>query len=206
MAFTFFFRDAEVLNEIPKLTREFLSGEEEISIWDAGCATGAEVYSLVMILRENLDDETFDKVRITASDIDISSKFRKIITEGIYQRNKLNSVSEDRLAKFFTASEEPQSECYRISGELREKVSYFRNDLTLLNPPEPGKKYNFIVCKHVLEHFPDDKKREVVRMFHESLKDGGYLMMEHSQKIPEEESDTFIRASTENNIYRKKTE
>jgi len=206
MAFTFFFRDAEVLNEIPELIIRNFPEEENISIWDAGCATGAEIYSLAIILRENLSDEVFNKIHITASDIDSSSKFGKIITEGIYQRNKLNSVSEERLKKFFTESKEPQSECYRISDELREKVSYFRNDLTLLNPPEPGKKYNFIVCKHVLEHFPDDIKKEVVRMFHKSLTDGGYLMMEHSQKIPEEESDIFIKASTENNIYKKKTD
>lgn len=206
MAFTFFFRDAEVLSEIPGLIREFISGEEIISIWDAGCASGAEVYSLSMILRENLDDETFDKIRITASDIDLSNKFGDIITSGIYQRNRLNSVSEERLAKFFTKLDEPPDECYRISEELREKVSYFRNDLTTLNPPEQGETYNFIICKHVLEHFPDDKKIEVVRMFHKSLKDGGYLLMEHSQKIPEELSGIFIKTDTENNIYRKEEE
>ena len=57
---TQFFRDPEAYDVLarevlPKLV-EGKTGDDEVRVWVAGCATGEEAYSIAMILREALTD------------------------------------------------------------------------------------------------------------------------------------------------------
>ena len=50
MAFTFFFRDQHVLDSIVQHVVPSVMGRSFIRIWDAGCASGEEAYSVAMLL------------------------------------------------------------------------------------------------------------------------------------------------------------
>src|SRR5205823_5198551 len=72
---TSFFRDTAVwealaMRIIPQLLAR-RRPDEPLRIWSAGCATGAEVYSLAMLLATILGlDQYAARVRITATDVD----------------------------------------------------------------------------------------------------------------------------------------
>src|SRR5262245_38900172 len=72
---TGFFRDApaweyigaEVLPQI----LEFRDGSQQIRVWSAGCATGAEAYTIAILFAEALGEDGFrERVKIYATDID----------------------------------------------------------------------------------------------------------------------------------------
>ncbi|MFZ4618063.1 MAG: CheR family methyltransferase, partial [Rectinemataceae bacterium] len=46
MAYTSFFRDADALKAIEEIVIPALSHQREIRVWDAGCATGEEPYTV----------------------------------------------------------------------------------------------------------------------------------------------------------------
>ncbi len=200
MAFTFFFRDLDAIKLIPEYVLSNISEKKSVKIWDAGCANGSETYSILIHLKETLDEEQFKKIEIFASDIDISNRFKKIIEEGTYKKNQISSVPPDILKKYFEQDIE-NPDIYVISKNLREKISYQKHDLLSLNAI--GYDFDLIICKHVLQHFNNKEQVDVIMMFYNSLADEGFLLCEYSQEIPEYLNDHFVRVLPEKKLYRK---
>lgn len=200
MAFTFFFRDLDAIKLIPDYVLCNTPGRKNIKIWDAGCANGSETYSILIHLKETLDEKQFKKIEIHASDIDNSKRFKKIVEEGTYKKNQISSVPPDILKKYFEQDIE-NPDIYIVSEYLREKVSYQRHDLLSLNAM--GRDFDLIICKHVLQHFSDNEQVDVIKMFYNSLMDDGFLLCEHSQEIPEYLNNHFTKVLSDKNLYRK---
>jgi chemotaxis protein methyltransferase CheR len=200
MAFTFFFRDLDAIKLIPIYVLSDISEQRIIKIWDAGCANGSEIYSILIHLNETLDEEEFKKVNMFASDIDNSNRFKKIIEEGTYKKNQISSVPSDILKKYFLQSKE-NPDIYIISEKLRKKVCYQKHDLLSLKAI--GCDFDLIICKHVLQHFNNKEQIDVIKMFYDSLTDNGFLLCEYSQEIPKYSSIYFTRVLPEKNLYQK---
>ena len=81
---------------------EFL-GRSIIRVWDAGCASGEEAYSVAMLLFENLWPFACDNLHIDATDIEENSQFANTIATGIYSTELLKgSPHQELLAKYST--------------------------------------------------------------------------------------------------------
>ena len=200
MAFTFFFRDLQTLEVIRDHALPFLSTRQYIDIWDAGCAMGQEPYSLSMVLRENMGNMYFRNVRILATDIDEYSQFEKVVTGGNYPEELVQRIPEDIFARYFEAGEDKGS--YTLSEEIRKSVSFMKHDLLSLRPPKKG--FGLVLCKNVLLHFNEAQRIDVLRMFHDSLVDGGYLAMEQTQKLPAEIQKLFDPVVSNAQVFKKK--
>jgi len=200
MAFTFFFRDLDAIKLIPEYVLSNISEKKTVKIWDAGCAYGSETYSILIHLNETLEEEQFKKIKIFASDIDISNIFKKIVEEGTYKKNQISSVPADILKKYFEQDTE-NPDIFIISKNLREKVSYQKHDLLSLNAI--GHDFDLIICKHVLQHFNNEEQVDVIKMFYNSLENEGFLLCEYSQELPEYLNNYFIRKVPEKKLYRK---
>lgn len=200
MAFTFFFRDMDAIKLIPEYVLQNISIKTAIKMWDAGCANGSEPYSILIHLKETLDKDQFKKIKMYASDIDNSNRFKKVIEEGTYKKNQISSIPTDILKKYFKQDTE-NPDIYVISENLREKVSYQKHDLLSLNAI--GYDFDLIICKHVLEHFNSKEQVDVLKMFYDSLSDEGFLLCEYSQEIPEYLNGHFVRVLPEKKLYRK---
>ncbi len=129
--FTGFFRDAENLQSLRALIRSRLRSkwsEEPLRIWVAGCSTGEEVYSIAMILAEELGPK--DSWRVHIFGTDIRERAIEQARAGVYSQAAVVNVSAARLKRFFTKS--PGG--YRISEELRTLCVFAQHDLTK-DPP-----------------------------------------------------------------------
>jgi chemotaxis protein methyltransferase CheR len=108
MAFTYFFRDREVLDLVVQYALPDLKTRMYINIWDAGCAMGPEPYSLAILLRENMGKFMFRNVHIYATDIDENgelgdaSGFGEIIANGIYAEQDVKRIPAEILERYFT--------------------------------------------------------------------------------------------------------
>ena len=108
MAFTFFFRDLDAIKLIPDCVIPDFDDYRSFKVWDAGCANGPEIYSLLIYLKETVDPEIFDRIQVAASDIDNSNRFEKIIECGRYRKNELMSVPSHILEKYFVKDEDAE--------------------------------------------------------------------------------------------------
>jgi chemotaxis protein methyltransferase CheR len=199
MAFTYFFRDMPVLELTIRHLIPYVMGRSNIYIWDAGCAMGPEPYSLAILLAESMGNFSFRNLRIIASDIDESGDFDKIIDEGVYNEEPLSRIPPDLLAKYFSPANEKGF--YKLNNIIINSVKYMRHDLLSLKSIRDD--FSLIVCKNVLLHFQQNERIEVIKMFHDSLAQGGLLVMEQTQKLPDEVTHLFDRVVSDGQLFKK---
>lgn len=199
VAFTYFFRDMKTLELINEKVLPAMRGHRYIHIWDAGCAHGPEAYSIAIMLRENMTHFLFRNVRIHATDIDRCDQFGSIITEGIYPEGEVKRIPAAIKRKYFAEADEPGY--YRIDDEIRSSVEFTRHDLLSLKPIRDG--VSLIVCKNVLLHLTPAQRVDVIKMFHESLREGGFLVTEQTQEMPYRAGHLFEQVTCNGRVFRK---
>lgn len=199
MALTYFFRDVQTLELACEHALPVLKTRRYINIWDAGCAMGPEPYTLAMLLRERMGHMYFRNVRITATDIDESNLFGKIISEGVYPRKQVERIPRDFLERYFEKA--AQDDHYRVIEEIRRALVFRRHDLLELKAP--GNEFGLIICKNVLLHFNEDQRIKVIEMFHDSLMEGGFLAFEQTQSLPRKTAHLFKPVVTNAQLFQK---
>ncbi|PWR72736.1 CheR family methyltransferase [Methanospirillum lacunae] len=200
MAFTFFFRDAQTLRLAIEQFHPYIQSRTRITIWSAGCAMGQEPYTFAIILREIIGPYLFRNVKIYATDLDQYGNYGKIINEGKYPLKDLERIPEDILARYFTPADEDPSQRI-ILEEIRHSVEFHRHDLLSFEPIRSG--IHMIICKNVLLHFSAEERIKVWMMFWNTLEEGGFMLHEHTQKLPDELNGKFELMVMNAQIFRK---
>jgi chemotaxis protein methyltransferase CheR len=198
MAFTFFFRDRHTLE---RLTEQFVpafKNATKLKVWDAGCAMGPEPYTFAIIMAEYMGDD-YKKVKFIASDINETSNFKEIITDGIYPHSELSRMPEGVFKKYFKETE--KEGYYKISDFILDSLEFHQHDLLSLEPIDTN--FNAILCKNVLLHFHPDQRVEVIKMYHKVLVPGGYFCTEQTQQMPEQCKHLFEKVVSDANVYKK---
>ena len=198
MAFTFFFRDLKPLEYAVQFLIESTAGRSRVRIWDAGCAMGQEPYTLAMLLAENMGQFAFRNVQIHASDYD--APLLKTLNDGIYPWDELQRIPSPLFGKYFHPDTTREGH-FQINDQIKGRIQTRHHDLLSLAPFLEG--FSLIVCKNVLLHFQHSQRVEVIRMFHRTLEANGLLVMEHTQKMPEEVSHLFRQLVVDGQVFRK---
>jgi len=199
MAFTYFFRDLQTLEAIRDHVLPNLKTKKYMDIWDAGCAMGQEPYSLSMILNESMGHMYFRNVRILATDIDQSNRFKEIIVNAIYPEELTQRIPKGIFNRYFNPCDTDKN--YQINEVIRKSVVFKKHDLLSLVPP--SRNFSLIICKNVLLHFNDSQRIDVLRMFHDALSEDGYLALEQTQKLPEEAKRLFEPILSNAQVFKK---
>ena len=199
MAFTFFFRDTQILELAVKKVVPAVMGRSKVKVWDAGCAMGPEPYSLAIMLAEAMGHFAFRNLTIYATDIDETDTFGSIIKNGVYHEEELRRLPEGIVDKYFRPNGKPGY--FQIAETIRERVMFQKHNLLSLQPV--GNDFSLILCKNVLLHFQPQERAEVMKCFHGSLAPGGYLATEQTQKMPKEAEHLFEQVASDGQIFRK---
>ena len=194
---TRFFRDPvtfEVLAEtvIPELIRH-QPQDRPLRIWDAGCSTGEETYSVVMLLLEEMSTARRNiKLQLFASDIDPEAI--AVARDGVYPTSIEENVSKERLGRFFTKIPEG----YQITRELREAVIFTMHDILT---DAPFSRLDLVICRNVLIYLQPEAQETVLSLFHFTLREGGILVLGGSESLGNIE-DGFEAISRKQRIFR----
>lgn len=202
MAFTFFFRDLQVLEQLVRYSLPILAGRSHPRIWDAGAATGQEPYTLSILFAESMGHFAFDNLRIHATDSEPTGQFAQIVQAGFYPESELSRLPDGILEKYFERGGEPGVR--RAAEKLRRRITYHHHDL--LSCQEFGQGYSAVLCKNVLLHFQPAERIQVLRMFHRALAPGGLLATEQTQEMPAEMASLFERVSPDGPVFQKRGE
>lgn len=197
MAFTFFFRDLPVLEHAVEHTIRLALGRQRIKVWDAGCALGQEAYTLAFLFAERLGS-AFNNLYLHATDYDSANNFGDIVRQASYRYDELQRIPPEIFSRYF---DRQANDRFRVSEKIRARVFFQYHDLLTLQPV--GSDYALIVCKNVLLHFNPESRLRVLGMYHQSLCPGGYLAMEHTQKMPSELDHLFEQVVPDARLYRK---
>lgn len=174
---TSFFRDPAVFDllasdTIPALVAAQLP-DEPIRIWTAGCSTGEETYSLVILFREFMERTGRSlKLQFFASDVD--GEAIAAAREGLYPASITGDVSPARLAKFFVK----EGRGYRVRPELRAAVVFTAQDI--LTAP-PFSRLDFVSCRNLLIYLMPAAQAQVFALFHFALRKGGVLLLGNAE-------------------------
>ncbi len=145
--------------------------------WVAGCSSGEEAYSLAILFKEliqQLKPLEHVALQIFATDLDPDAinKARR----GYYPANIAADVSRERLERFF--SEEAGG--YRISKEIREMVVFAPHNVTM---DPPFTKLDILTCRNLLIYLGPELQKQLLPLFHYSLKPGGVLFLGSAEGI-----------------------
>ncbi|MBT3181790.1 MAG: hypothetical protein HN337_04680, partial [Deltaproteobacteria bacterium] len=188
---TYFFRNephfkALKENILPGIVeRRAVPGEESdlgkpaIRIWSAGCSTGAEPYSIAMLLREiipNMDD--WD-IQIIATDA--STNALDTARRGRYRDTYLKNVDSEYLKKYFTLkSERGGHREYEVNDDIKGLVSFANHNLMEDQYPM---NFDIILCRNVVIYFELKTTISVMDKICTSLNDDGYLFVGYSESL-----------------------
>ena len=183
---TYFFRGPRHFHTLSKKVLPELKGDS-VEVWSAASSTGEEPYSLAIALRERLPNAGSRRIKVYASDINVS--VLKRASEGVFGSYALRLVRPEHLQKYFTPLD---AERYQITPAIRKMVSYGHHNLI---QPFPKGKLDFIFCRNVLIYFDDKSKQIVFKNLINALKPGGYLFLGESEIAPDLPGMQRIEAS-----------
>ncbi len=169
---TRFFRDIELFkflqrDVLPSIQTQ--KPQKMIKIWSAGCADGAEPYTLAILCKEL--DMNSSRVEIHATDF--NQELLSAAQRGIYPKEYLSETPLEIQTKYFTNISPDQ---VKISPILQSYISFKLNNLTDDNI-KLFPKYDLILCRNVLIYFSNEQKKKLILKFHKVLKSGGFLAL-----------------------------
>jgi len=200
MAFTFFFRDEQILELAVDKLVPFTIGRSNIRILNAGCAMGMETYTFAILLAEKMGKFALRNVKIHAIDIDNENvDFGKTVRDGVYHKEFLQRIPPDLFKKYFSPAD--TNDHYIVGSELRNLIEFEKYDLLTLKPLRND--YSLVICKNVLLHFNYQQRIEVLNMYHDMLLTGGLLAMENTQSMPVEIAHKFKKLTDYAQLFEK---
>ncbi len=164
---------------LPELLRHAEAHGRRLRVWSAGCSTGEEPYSVAMMLRELLPSTAGWDVKVVATDV--SSRALDAARTGTYGARAVQLATPEELARFFRPA---PGGGHEVRPEVRELVEFQHHNLVdEVVPFAAGERVDLVLCRNVTIYFGRETTRALMSRLHQSLRDGGYLFLGHSETL-----------------------
>jgi chemotaxis protein methyltransferase CheR len=171
-----------------------------VRIWDAGCATGEEAYSLAIVLRE---EGLYARSRIYATDVDEGALARA--RSGKYPAAQVREYTHNYLRAGGTV---PFSNYYSSSVDgvtvrdrIRRNLVFARHNLVT---DASFNEFHVVVCRNVMIYFGPAMQERVHELLWGSLAAGGVLALGLREIVPpHREHGRYERFDLAQKLYRR---
>jgi chemotaxis protein methyltransferase CheR len=165
---------------LPQLLSDWPRGApRRLKCWSAAASSGAEAYSLAMMLAQWAEDHQF---QYSVLGTDICTTVLDQARRAIYPSDMLAPVPADMRRRFVMQAKDPARQEMRIVPELRKRVKFERLNLMERDYPV-DRGMDVIFCRNILIYFAKETQEGVVRKLSHHLKPGGYLFLGHSESM-----------------------
>ncbi|MGE5514453.1 MAG: CheR family methyltransferase [Bacteroidota bacterium] len=180
---TYFFRHKEQFDALRDIILPDVLARNEatrcLRIWSAGCATGPEPYSVAILLKREFGARIAGW-HVSIIGTDINQKFLAHARDGRYDEWAFRATPDDVRQDCF----ERVGKQWQIRPEYKNCVSFqyhnlIRNRFPSLLDNLAG--LDIIICRNVVIYFSRETVAGLVPCFHETLVDGGWLIMGHAE-------------------------
>jgi len=197
---TSMFREPSALRVVRDEIVPWLRTFPSVRIWVAGCATGEEVASLAIVLREA---GMLSRARIYATDI--NERSLALAASGVYPLENVMS-GEDNYRR--SGGQRSLSDYYSVDGDvarfdpsLLSRVTWARHNLIT---DASFNEFHVILCTNVLTHFSRHLQAKVLGLLSDSLVRSGYLVVGRLETVVHwSGSSVFARIHEKAGVYRK---
>jgi chemotaxis protein methyltransferase CheR len=173
------FRDPSFYVALRERVFPLLRTHPFIRIWQAGCSTGEESYSLAIALRE---EGLLERTRIYATDINNAALERAgsgafpLERMQRYTENYLRAGGTEAFSSYYTAD----GENARFDRELGRAVVLAQHNLVT---DGSFNEFHLIVCRNVMIYFGSALQEEVLQLFGDSMTRFGILALGRKESI-----------------------
>ncbi len=176
-----FFRDRrlwEVLEStlLPEVLRRF---PECVRVWSAGCASGEEAYSF-LILWHRVDEGRPRPPSLEFLATDVNPVVLERAREGLYGRSSLKEVPADVLEAYFVPE---GAQRFRVAADLRSSIRWMALDF-LRDPPPAGVFHLIFLRNSLLTYHREPEISRVFAGFFQVLAPGGFLVLGNRERPP----------------------
>lgn len=194
------FRDPSFYRALREEVVPLLKTYPFIKVWSAGCATGEEVYSLAILLKE---EGLLEKATIFATDINDESLAKA--KRGIYPLKQVREYTENFQA---TGSLHSFSRYYHadqgyivMDRGLKNRITFAKHNLV---SDQVFGEMHLILCRNVMIYFNKELQERVLNLFDLSLIRGGFLCLGSRESLRFSSlSEKYEEQDSNNRIYRK---
>lgn len=174
-----------------------------LKIWHAGCATGEEVYSFAIMLKE---EGLLERTQIYATDFNshVIHKAQKgifpIRNIKEYTANYQKAGGKESFSDYYHANDE----LVIFDKNLNRNIVFAEHNLVT---DSVFAEVNMIVCRNVLIYFNRDLQNNVLKLLHKSLIAGGFLALGTKESLLfSDEERKYKVIDAKQKIFKKKYE
>lgn len=179
---TFFFRNndhfrALVESVLPEKIRARAT-QRRLRILSAGCASGEEIFTWAMLIRENFPELLSWDLRLLAVDINPAMLARA--GEGLYSAWALRDTPDWAREHYFRA----EGREFRLDPQVRSMAVFEERNLSAANSdlwlPHS---FDVIFCRNVIMYFVPQVAAALVARMAGALAEGGHLFLGHAETL-----------------------
>lgn len=167
----------------PDLVRRAMAGDEA-RIWSAGCSTGEEIWTLMMVLlgADRNAGLKLAKAKLLALASDISVNALAGARAATYPASALDALPE-ALRRTWCVAERSDGGEERLSIDPAVQAMVRFRELNLMGDWPMQRPFDVIFCRNVMIYFDGPTKDRLVERFARQLVPGGYLYIGHSERV-----------------------
>ena len=195
---TAFFRDPHAWNSLEQeavtpLIEQAKTGDP-IRVWVPACSTGAEAYSIAMLLIEH-NEASGKALNVKIFATDAADHHLGAARKATFPGSMVEGLTPERLQRFFDKIDDNY---YRIKQFVREIVLFAPQDL-LQDPPYS--RMDLVSCRNLLIYLQSAAQEKVLALAHFALREGGYLFLGNAETTGSH-GNFFADVSKKHRIYR----
>ena len=173
------FRDPAFYAALRSKVMKRLATYPFIKVWVAGCATGEEVYSIAILLKE---EGLLNRSIIYATDINQHSLHQA--KEGIFPMDLMKSYTTNYIKsggkKDFSEYYVAQYNAALFDRSLRNNIVFAPHNLA---SDQSFNEFQLILCRNVLIYFNQELQNKVMNLFYDSLCSFGILGLGNKESL-----------------------
>ena len=156
------------------------AGGRPIKAWSAACSTGAEPYTLAMVLEEHRRLNRRQDYSILCTDL--CTQVLAQAVSGVFSEAMIEPVDMELRRRYVMRARDAARGTVRIVPQLRSKLAFAR--LNLMDDAYPvDRDMDVIFCRNILIYFDKPTQSKVLSRLCDHLRPGGYLFLGHSESI-----------------------
>ena len=173
------FRDPAFYAALRSKVMKRLATYPFIKVWVAGCATGEEIYSIAILLKE---EGLLNRSIIYATDINQHSLHQA--KEGIFPMDLMKSYTTNYIKsggkKDFSEYYVAQYNAALFDRSLRNNIVFAPHNLA---SDQSFNEFQLILCRNVLIYFNQELQNKVMNLFYDSLCSFGILGLGNKESL-----------------------